>query len=183
SLATGSGAGRFRNNIIGNPGVASSGSSAGSAIRIDNNAILAIPVVVSITGNTIQGIGSVGTGQPGIYSTYGGIGGLGRTSAVTITGNTIRDVYNSNGVFIEQPGPGSTCANISGNTFSNVAGVSGDGTEIRLRNTTATAFNVTQTDPAVAADPKRLDTANGLTPADISVSGTVSFNQTPCVIP
>jgi len=45
------------------------------------------------------------------------------------------------------------------------------------------AFNVTQTDPAGAADPNRLDTANGLTPADISVSGTVSFNQTPCVIP
>jgi hypothetical protein len=32
-------------------------------------------------------------------------------------------------------------------------------------------------------NPNRLDTANGLTPTDISVSGTVSFNQTPCAIP
>jgi hypothetical protein len=68
------------------------------------------------------------------------------------------------------------CANIFANTLTGTAPL------IRLEQT-AGAFNVTQAAPTGLADPAQLDDANGITPAAITVLGTVSFAQPACVLP
>lgn len=165
--------GKFLNNIVGTLGVTGSGSSTGFGIRVQNEAIS--NVIVQIDGNTIQELANFAA----VNVIHGIVGSpLTQTTAITVTNNTIRKVDNNRAIIIQQNlGKGTTCADISGNSFANVAGAAGDGTEIRLRQLAGGTFNVRQTSVADLA------TANGLTVADISTSGTFNFGAGACAQP
>ena len=105
---------------------------------------------------------------------------------MTIINNTIREIDNSRAIVIQdnQATPAQfVCANISGNTFSNVAGQAGDGSFMRVRELSGT-FIVTQATPTAAANVAELDDANGFNdPTKINISGGVAFSQAACPLP
>ncbi|WP_129411833.1 hypothetical protein [Mesorhizobium sp. Pch-S] len=176
--------GTITNNIIGN-GADFSGSTVGRGIDVGNEG--AVNLTVLISGNTIQDIGTPGgaisTGSAGIGSNIGLVGSPtgGGTTNLTITNNTISDIQDSRAVLVDESngatGPQPTVfVNISGNTFSGfIGGQAGDGSKIRLDQDNGT-FRVTQGAPASGA--ASLEAVNtGVTDVQISVGGTVSFNQ------
>jgi VCBS repeat-containing protein len=174
--------GKIQNNTIGTLGVAGSGSLLGNGISIQNEG--AVPVNVLISGNTIQEVQSF----PGISSNVG-LGGLatgGLATNLTITNNTIRNI-GSRGITVQDnqtlsPFP-TVCANISGNSFSNIAGQAGNGEYMRVRRLNGTV-KVTQATPTSAANAAELDDANGFNdPTKINVTGTVNFNAGACTLP
>jgi hypothetical protein len=125
----------------------------------------------------------------GISST----GGAGATN-VTITGNSVNNIDSGRAIAVQQNdflpaggNAGTVCADISGNTFSNVAGQAVDGTYIRLRRSESSitkVFNVRQLAATAAADLAELDGANGFNdPNRISVGGTPTFNAGACTQP
>ncbi|MFN7562530.1 MAG: beta strand repeat-containing protein, partial [Prosthecobacter sp.] len=174
--ATGSVLGKFRNNVVGTLGTPGSASELGFGIRAQNEGVsTALPVTLLISGNTVQQ-----TAGFNLVNINLGIAGQATTKPLnaTITGNTLRNSA-ARAITIQQnnnsnaTSAGTVAVSISGNTFSGNIGQAGDGTDIRFRKLDANGgvFNVTQ------ADVNSLAAANGLTPSDISVGGTVSFNQ------
>jgi Calx-beta domain/Domain of unknown function DUF11/Bacterial Ig domain/Domain of unknown function (DUF4214) len=174
--------GTFNNNIIGTLGVAGSGSAVGRGIDIDNEG--AINATYTVSGNTIQEI----TNFEGI-SVQTGLGGsttAGGLTQVTITNNTIRNINASRGLIVQElqdatkpPFP-TLCANISGNSFSGIAGQAGNGQFMRVKEGSGTV-NVTQATPTAAANASELDDANGFNdPTKISIGGAPSFSQPAC---
>jgi hypothetical protein len=179
--------GRIQNNTIGTLGVAGSGSQLGNGISIQNEG--AVPVTMLISGNTIQEVAQF----PGISSNIG-LGGAvtgGKTTNLTITNNVIRNI-GSRGIALQEnqvnpaqtPGPFPfLCANVSGNTFSNIAGQAGNGQFMRFRELNGTV-TVTQATPTTAANPTEVDDANGFNdPTKINISGGVAFSQPACPTP
>jgi large repetitive protein len=182
--ATGTVNGKFRNNVVGTLGAAQSGSDVGFGIRVQNEGPAgANPVNVLVSGNTVQEFQNtsainVNHGLPAAASS--------KTTNVTITGNTIRNITSGVGtgnlraIIIQQnntTAPGIVCADISGNTLTNIEGNTGDGTRIRLRQLAGGTVNVHQTDV------NNLAAVNGSTAAQMSLSGTITFNQPTCPQP
>jgi hypothetical protein len=175
--------GKIQNNTIGTPGVAGSGSLLGNGISIQNEGT--VPVTILISGNTVQEVSSF----PAISSNVGlsGIATGGGLESLTITNNIIRNV-GSRGIVVQENQVGGTsfptiCANISGNSFSGIAGQAGNGEFMRVRQLNGTV-NVTQAAPTAAANAAELDDANGFNdPTKINVSGTVNFNAGACALP
>lgn len=162
--------GTISNNMIGTLNQAGSGSAIGSGIRVSNEGSGTATILMN--QNTIQEIAQF----EGIFVTETINAG---TTNVTITNNTIRETDFDRGLLVQQVnGGGTLCGNISGNIFSNIAAA----TDIRVRQVTGTT-RITQKTPTGAADPLELDDANGLTPADISISGTINFNGGSCAQP
>jgi len=194
--ATGTVGGKFRNNVIGTPGVTGSGSSLGFGIRVQNEGVdTTNSANVLISGNTVQELTSFAA-----VSVNQGIAGQtsSRTTNVTITNNVLRDVHNSRAIVVQQSGAtvgdpdsaGTTCADIAGNDMSNIAGNVGDGTKIRLRQLDANGgdVNVRQLAPTAAADPNELDDANSVgshvtTASEISLNGGIDFGTGACPQP
>ena len=179
--------GRIQNNTIGTLGVAASGSRLGNGISIQNEG--AAPVTMLISGNTIQEVASF----PGISSNIG-LGGAvtgGKTTNLTITNNVIRNI-GSRGIALQEnqvnppqtPGPFPVlCANVSGNTFSNIAGQAGNGEYMRFRELSGDV-RVVQATPTTSAINTEIDDANGFNdPTKINISGGVSFSQAACPTP
>lgn len=177
--STGTVTGTFRNNIIGTAGVTGSGASLGFGIRVQNEGSTATgnAVTVLIENNVVRELANfaaINVNQGIVGQTFT------RTQNITVRNNTISDVDNSRGVVIQQnntTAPGIMNATIHGNTFANVAGNVGDGTDIRLRQLAGGTFNLTQLS---AAD---LAAQNGLTPTDISIGGTIIFGAAPPPLP
>lgn len=105
----------------------------------------------------------------------------------------MNNIDSGRGVLVQQidhttPGlnAGTVCADISGNTFTNIAGQVGDGTIIRIReasNNASGPLNVRQLTPTAAVNANELDDANGVTVAQISLSGAPTFNAGACLLP
>lgn len=175
--------GTITNNIIGN-GADFSGSTVGRGIDVGNEG--AVNLTVLISGNTIQDIGTPGptsTGSAGIGSNIGivGLPTGGGTTNLTITNNTISDIQDGRAILVDESngttGPQPTVfVNISGNTIGGfIGGQAGDGSKIRLDQDNGT-FRVTQGAPGSGA--ASLEAVNtGVTGVQISVAGTVSYNQ------
>ncbi len=168
---TGNATGTISGNTVGTQGVLSSGSQIGSGIRIANEG--GGTVTALIENNTVQEIGDGNVN--GFEAIIASNSVTASTLNVTITNNTIDQIRDDRGLVVNQIIAGGTInASISGNTFTNVAGISG--TVLRVRQTAGT-FNVTQLDPAGVASPNRLDTINNLVATQVSVAGTINFNQ------
>jgi methionine-rich copper-binding protein CopC len=166
--------GKLRNNVIGTSGVTNSGSLTGFGMDIDNESLASYNI--SITGNTIREIQTF----DGIFARQ--IVQPGSMNA-TITGNTFDQIRNSgaSNVFAINSAVtvagGTICANISGNTLTNVDPNNfGNGKKIRARQTSGT-YNLTQ------ASANALATANGLPAGQAETLGTINFNQPPCATP
>ena len=172
---TGTISGRIVNNVIGTAGTLSSGSKIGEGMEIDNEG--GGTVTFLIDGNTVQEVGDgTGTGFEGIYVNQAVTAG---TTNATITNNTIDQIRDDRGINAQVVFAGATmCSDISGNTLTNIY----SSTPIRVRQNGGT-HDVHQLDPAGPADPNRLDTANGLTSGQVSVAGTINFNQGTCPQP
>jgi hypothetical protein len=180
--------GRVRNNIIGTANVTGSGSTVGFPIRVQNEG--RVPVTLAITGNIInESVGFTGINVNHGISTTAGTG----ATNVTITGNSVNNIDSGRGVLVQQVdhttaglNAGTLCADISGNTFSNIAGQAGDGTIIRVReasNNASGPLNVRQLTPTAAVNANELDDANGVTVAQISLSGAPTFGAGVCTQP
>lgn len=173
--------GTITGNIIGD-GSDLSGSTVGRGIDVGNEGSVNLTVLIS--GNTIQDIGTLGvSGGQAIASNIGIVGSQtgGGTTNLTITNNSISDIQNSRGILVDESndptGPQPTVfVNISGNSFSGtIAGQAGDGSKIRIDQDNGTV-RVTQGAPGSGAG--SLDATNtGVTAAQISIGGVVSFNQ------
>lgn len=180
--------GRPQNNIIGTENVTGSGSTVGFPIRVQNEG--RIPVTMAITGNTInESVGFTGINvNHGVTITTG----TGATN-MTITGNSVKNIDSGRGVFVQQvdmttanQNAGTLCSDIRSNTFANIVGQGGDGTIIRVRessNTNVGPHNVTQLSPTATANANELDDANGVTAAQVSLSGTPTFGAGACTQP
>ncbi len=177
--------GTFTNNIIGSDAVVASGSSTGNGISVSNEGAISSASYL-ISGNQIHQT------QSAAVAVNVGLGGLatgGGTTNVTVTNNTISNVIASRGITVQDNqdpalGPFPTvCANISGNSFSNIAGQAGNGEFMRVRRLNGTV-RVTQATPTAAANAAELDDANGFNdPTKINVSGAVLFSQGACPVP
>jgi hypothetical protein len=174
--------GTIQNNTIGTLGSPGSGSALGNGISVQNEGAITLNFLIS--GNTIQEV----TSFAGI-STNVGLGGSatgGGTTNVTITNNVIRNI-GSRGIVVQDnqtvaPFP-TVCADISGNSFSGIAGQAGNGEFMRVRRLNGT-FNVRQLAPTSALNAAELDDTNGfIDPTKINVSGTVNFNAGGCTQP
>jgi len=172
---TGTISGRIETNTVGTNGVLSSGSQFGSGVRVSNEGTGTVTALIN--GNTIQEVGDGNINAfEGIFINETVNGG---TTNVTITGNALDQIRDDRGINVQQVnGGGTVCSDVSGNTLTNI----GSTTPLRVRQVTGT-HNVRQLDPAGPADPNRLDTVNGLTSAEVSVSGTINFNQGACPQP
>ncbi|SDT96978.1 beta strand repeat-containing protein [Halopseudomonas salegens] len=154
--------GTITGNTIGTPGVTNSGSAIGSGIDISNEGANRIDVLID--NNTVQGVGDGNfNGFEGIF--INDVVNAGTINA-TVTNNIIRDIYDDRGLVIQERVGGTHCSNISGNSFSNIGGIS----DMRVRQTAGT-HNIVQSDPGGAAP--NLSTVNGN--ANITVSGALSF--------
>lgn len=154
--------GTITGNTIGTAGVINSGSAIGSGIRVANEGANRIDVLVN--NNTVQGVGDGNfNGFEGIF--INDVVNAGTINA-TVTNNIIRDIYDDRALVIQERVGGTHCSNISGNSFSNIGGIS----DMRVRQT-AGIHNIVQGNPAGAAP--NLSTVNGN--ANITVTGTIGF--------
>ncbi len=178
--------GKIRNNTIGTLGTASSAALLGFGINLQNEATdTATPANFLVSGNTVQesANSSVTVSQGSAGQTTS------RTTNVTLTLNTLRNSA-ARAITVQQNNntdaagsAGSSCVNLASNVFSGIAGASGDGTEIRLRQLAGGTFSIVQADPLGLPSVSRLDTINGLLPADLSLVGSLLFGQSACPTP
>ncbi|MGR9107356.1 MAG: beta strand repeat-containing protein [Gammaproteobacteria bacterium] len=153
----------------------------------------------TVGGNTIGTQGTPGSGSvsgSGIRLANEG----GGSAVVLIDGNTVREIQNFEGIFIDKSvtagatdvtvsnntisdtdfdrglviqnriAGGTTCADVNGNSFSNIGGLE----DLRVRQTNGT-FNIVQTSAA------NLSTVNN--GATVSTAGTLNFNAAACATP
>jgi hypothetical protein len=181
---TGSFGATLRNSTVGTLGVPGSASSLGFGVRMQMEGVsTAASVRLAVTNNIVQETSSFN-----LINVNQGIAGQTSTTPVnaTITGNTLRNsgaraILVSQNNATDADSAGNTCADVSGNTMSNIVGQAGDGTRIRLRRLDANdggqSFRVRQ------ADANTLASANSSTTAQLSLSGTLTFNGGACLAP
>jgi hypothetical protein len=176
---------KVTNSVVGTLGTAGSGSSLGFGIRLQNEAVsTAADVRLQVTGTTVQETSSFA-----LINVNQGI--VGQTSSaasnVTLTNNTLRN-SGARAIIVQQnnntdaDSAGNTCVDIAGNSMSNIAGQAGDLTDIRLRRLDANSavgdsFKVKQLNLADLA------AQNSLTTGDISIGGTMTYNEGNCPQP
>jgi hypothetical protein len=160
-FGTGTVTGFLQNNTVGTQGVAGSGSQIGDAVDLHDEAASG-SMTLSVTNNIIQSVGGTGLGFHGINAQIGvGAQNSASTFNLTLTGNTIRDIEDDRGLFVNNfnaAGLSVINANISGNTFSN-ANASGANTTARVGGAPGGSDHVNVTQANAAA----LAAANGLT--------------------
>ncbi|MFC3326535.1 beta strand repeat-containing protein [Mesorhizobium cantuariense] len=178
--------GFLRNTTIGTQGVAGSGAQIGNGLDIHDEATSGT-MTLSVTNNIVQSVGGGGLGFEGI-DVQSGNGGQNSASTlnVTLTGNTIRDIVDDRGLFINNFNTaGNSVINVllSGNTFTN-ANASGANTTVRVGGAPGGSdhVNVTQADAASLA------AANGLTVSNspgttMRVDTNVFFNHAAPALP
>ncbi len=158
--------GREEGNTVGTFGTLASGSQTGSGSRVSNEG--GGTATVLIDGNTIQEVGNGSfAGFEGIYVNKAVTSG---TTNVTITDNMLDQIRDDRGLNAQIIFAGTQCANISGNTFTNIGGSD----DLRVRQTAGT-FNVTQTSVA------NLSAVNN--GATATAAGTISYGQPACPTP
>ncbi len=168
--------GRITNNIIGNNAVTNSGSNVGNGISIGNEG--GVNASYLISGNTIQQIQTT----QGIVVNVGLVGqptGNGTTN-VTILNNTIRNINGSRAIVINNNqnigGFPTVNVNMSGNSFSNIAGQAGNGQFLRFSASGGGSINITQGQATAAAIASEIDDANGFNDTTKVSIGTGTFN-------
>ncbi|RWE31981.1 MAG: hypothetical protein EOS78_25070 [Mesorhizobium sp.] len=179
--------GFLRNTTIGTQGVVGSGAQIGNGLDIHDEADGGT-MTLSVTNNIVQSVGNgSGSGFEGI-DVQSGNGTQNSASVVniTLTGNTIRDILDDRGLFINNfnnAGGGFINALVSGNTFVNANG-QGATTTARIGGAPGgtNAVNVTQ------ADANALAAANGLTASaspgtTMRVDTNVIFNHAAPALP
>jgi hypothetical protein len=178
--------GTIKGNTIGTDATANSGSAVGTGILIQNEG--AVNGKFLIDNNTVSQIGGAGNGITVNVGLGGQATGGGETD-VTITNNTIQHVNGSRGLTVndnQDPGFGpfpTIWANISGNTFANIAGQAGNGQFLRIKELAGTV-KVTQAAPTAAVNSAELDDANGgNNSTKFNISGTVLFGQGAAPLP
>jgi VCBS repeat-containing protein len=159
---TGTVTGFLRNTTIGTQGDLHSGAEIGNGVDIHDESVSG-SMTLSVTNNVVQSVGDgAGSGFEGILVQSGnGAQNSASTINLTLTGNTIRDILDDRGLFINDfniAGANTINALISGNTFINANG-SGATTTARIGGAPGGTdhVNVTQ------ADANALAAANGLT--------------------
>jgi len=170
-------------NTIGLDNVPNSGSQLGSGIRAGNEG--GSTMTLLIDGNTVQGVGpDDGNGFEGMIISNNVTAS---NMNATITNNTINDIFDDRGISISQTVVGGTlCADISSNMFSgDIRGDSpfGMNTSVMRVRQTSGNFNLKQKEPTAAIDSDELDDANNIEASNITVSGTINFNQGSCAQP
>jgi hypothetical protein len=174
--------GTIQNNIIGSAGVASSGSWLGNGISISNEG--AVNATYLISNNIIRQLRSFEAIAVNV-----GLGGTptgGGTTNLTILNNTISDIAGSRAITIQDnqtiaaPFP-TIRLNMSGNSFTNIAGQAGNGQFLRLRVLDG-AIQLSQMLATAGAGANELDDLNGFNdPTKISTSvggaGTITYGQ------
>ncbi|MBR1143456.1 cadherin domain-containing protein [Bradyrhizobium sp. AUGA SZCCT0431] len=160
-FGTGTVTGFLRNNTVGTQGEAGSGAQIGNGLDLHDEAASGT-MTLSVTNNIIQSVGGGGLGFEGINAQVGvGAQNSASTFNLTLTGNTIRDIIDDRGLFVNNfntAGLSVINANISGNTFSN-ANASGANTTARVGGAPGGSDHVNVTQASAAA----LAAANGLT--------------------
>ncbi|QKD00977.1 beta strand repeat-containing protein [Mesorhizobium loti] len=161
-FGTGNVTGFLRNTTVGTQGDVHSGSEIGNGVDIHDESTSGT-VTLSVTNNIVQSVGDgAGSGFEGIDVQMGnGAQNSATTMNITLTGNTIRDILDDRGLFINNfdiAGSSVINALVSGNTFTN-ANAGGGTTTARVGGAPGGTdkVNVTQ------ADANALAAANGLT--------------------
>jgi len=95
--------------------------------------------------------------------------------ALEISANDITG--NGSGIDVIGSSTSATCASLFANTLSGVTPL------IRVQQLGVGTVDVAQKAPTAGADPLKLDDANGILPASITIIGTVAFDQAPCDLP
>jgi hypothetical protein len=173
--------GFLRNNTIGTQGQVHSGAEIGNGVDIHDESTSGT-VTLSVTGNTVQSVGNgAGSGFEGIDVQMGnGAQNSATTMNITLTGNTIRDILDDRGLFInnfDTAGTSVINALVSGNTFTNANG-GGATTTARVGGAPAGTdhVNVTQADASALAAANGL-TASGAPGNTMRVDTNVFFNH------
>src|SRR4029077_17571287 len=97
---TGTVTGFLRNTPIGTQGDLHSGAEIGNGVDIHDESVSG-SMTLSVTGNTVQSVGGTGSGFEGILVQSGnGAQNSASTINLTLTGNTIRDILDDRGLFI-----------------------------------------------------------------------------------
>lgn len=175
--------GRISNNSIGIGAVSNSGSLLGNGISIANEG--AINATYSVIGNTIRQVAAA----PAIAVNVGLGGGAtgGGTTNLTIQNNVISDI-GSRAITVQDnqvdgPAYPTIRLNLTGNSFTNIAGQAGNGQYLRLRSLNGSIL-VTQLLASGSGNAAELDDANGFNdPTKISVSGTILYGQSQPPLP
>ncbi len=185
SNASGSIGATLEDSVVGALGMAGSGASLGFGVRLQNeSASTGASVRLRVVDSTVQETASFN-----LINVNQGI--FGNTSSApthaTFTGNTLRNsgaraILVSQNNATDADSAGATCVDIASNAMTNIPGQVGDGTYIRLRRLNANSalgdqFRVRQTSNTDLA------TQNGLTTAQLSLSGTLTFNGGACALP
>ncbi len=179
-FGTGTVTGFLQNNTVGTQGVAGSGAQIGNGLDLHDEAASG-SMTLSVTNNIIQSVGGTGLGFEGINAQIGvGAQNSASTFNLTLTGNTIRDIIDDRGLFVNNfnaAGLSVINANISGNTFSN-ANASGANTTARVGGAPGGSdhVNVTQANAAALAAANGL-TASGAPGNTMRVDTNVFFSQ------
>ncbi|MBR1215629.1 Ig-like domain-containing protein [Bradyrhizobium sp. JYMT SZCCT0180] len=179
-FGTGTVTGFLRNNTVGTQGEAGSGAQIGNGLDLHDEAASGT-MTLSVTNNIIQSVGGGGLGFEGITAQVGvGAQNSASTFNLTLTGNTIRDIIDDRGLFVNNfntAGLSVINANISGNTFSN-ANASGANTTARVGGAPGGSdhVNVTQANAAALAAANGL-TASGAPGNTMRVDTNVFFSQ------
>ncbi|VAX26461.1 hypothetical protein MNBD_NITROSPIRAE01-487, partial [hydrothermal vent metagenome] len=157
--------GTIEGNSVGTNGVLNSGSLLGSGIRARNEGSGTLTLLIN--NNFIREVGNGGSGFEGISINNSVNPG---TLNATITNNTLDQIRDDRGILTQMIVNGTTCANISGNTLTNIGGSD----DIFVRRTNGT-FNLTQLSVA------NLGTVNN--GATATSFGTINFNSGACATP
>ena len=162
--------GSITNNTVGTQGVAGSGSLLGRGIQVSIEG--GGTTTLLIDGNTVQSIAD-----------FEGISVVENVTAgvvnATITNNVTRDIADDRGIIVQTTTTGTLNANISGNSFINVAGLPSDPnqTAMRVNEAGGGTLNIVQLSPTAAATANELDNANNLVNTRVAVGGTPQFGQ------
>jgi Bacterial Ig domain/Calx-beta domain len=175
--STGSVNGFIQGNTVGIQGVAASGSVVGRGMQFQNEGSINSKVLIS--GNIVQGV--AGNQELNIQHGIAVAGAAGR-SDVTAINNTLREnTSTTRPLNAEILNTGTLCVDIAGNTFANNIGQGGGPSLLRVNDPAGTGtMLVRQLTPTGAVDPNQLDDANGLTNAQVTVSGAPTFNGGAC---
>jgi len=178
---TGTVTGFFRNSTIGTQGVVASGAQIGNGLDIHDESASG-SMTLNVTNNIIQSVGDgAGSGFEGVNIQSGnGAQNSASTINLTFTGNTIRDILDDRGLFINDfntAGLSTINALVSGNTFSNANG-QGATTTARIGGAPGGTdhVNVTQANAATLASDNGL-TASNSPGATMRVDTNVFFNH------
>jgi hypothetical protein len=182
NFGTGTVTGFLRNLVVGQQNVEDSGAAIGAGIDIDDEGNG--NTTLSVTNNIVQSVGDQAGNQLGFQGInvlkQSGSQTTSGTFNLTLTGNTIRDIWNDRGLLIEDLNTGGNShmnLNVTGNTFSN-ANAQGGNTTARIGGAPGGTdhVNVTQASAAVLASDNGL-TASGSPGTTMRVDTNVFFSQ------